>query len=117
MVFSVVVAGSRGFADVELLDRKLSHLLVNRSDICIISGGARGADSLGEQWALANNHKVLRMPADWDLHGKSAGYKRNVEMAEAADACVIFWDGESRGSQHMINICEHREIPLRVIKY
>ena len=117
MVFRVVVAGSRGFANAELLGRKLSHLLANYSDICIISGCARGADSLGEQWALANSHKVLRMPADWHVYGKSAGYKRNVAMAEAANACVVFWDGKSRGSQHMINICEERDIPVRVIKY
>ena len=51
------------------------------------------------------------------LYGKSAGYKRNVAMAEAANACVVFWDGKSRGSQHMINICEERDIPVRVIKY
>ena len=102
MVFRVVVAGSRGFANAELLGRKLSHLLANYSDICIISGCARGADSLGEQW---------------HVYGKSAGYKRNVAMAEAANACVVFWDGKSRGSQHMINICEERDIPVRVIKY
>ena len=39
-----------------------------------------------------------------DVHGKKAGYLRNVDMAEYADALVAFWDGKSKGTGHMIDI-------------
>ena len=85
--------------------------------ITIISGTARGADRLGERYGEENHYQIKRMPADWDKHGKSAGYKRNAEMAEQADALIVFWDGKSRGSKHMIDIWErsHSSKPHRVV--
>ena len=79
-----------------------------------MSGTANGVDKLGEQWAKANHKKIKRFPADWSL-GKRAGYLRNVQMAEYSDACIIVWDGESKGSQHMYNIA--MEKGLRVFMY
>lgn len=78
---------------------------------------ARGADSLGAQWALANNIDLIRMPADWDRFGKSAGYRRNEEMAKIANAVITFWDGVSRGTKHMIDIATQHRLPLAIVKY
>ena len=67
-----------------------------------ITGDCRGADKLGEQFALENNYNVEKYPADWERFGKSAGPKRNETMAKVADYIICFWDGKSKGSASMI---------------
>lgn len=117
-MYKVIIAGSREFNDYQLLVSKLNKILINRlPDVEIVSGTARGADKLGEQYALEYNLPIKQFPADWNTHGKKAGYLRNVEMAKYADACIVFWDGESKGTKHMIDIATKKELPLRVIKY
>lgn len=83
----------------------------------VISGTAKGADKLGERFAKENNLTLHRFPADWNRYGKSAGYKRNVEMADNADALLALWDGKSRGTKHMIDIVRSRVMALCVWKY
>tara|TARA_R100001132_G_C3271943_1_gene94032 strand:+ start:1024 stop:1380 length:357 start_codon:yes stop_codon:yes gene_type:complete len=117
MSFNVIVAGSRDFVDYNLLEYKLDKLLIDRSDVCIISGGARGADTLGERYAKEKSLDILIIKADWNRYGKSAGYKRNTVMAAQADGCVVFWDGISKGSKHMIDIAKEFKIPVRVVEY
>jgi hypothetical protein len=68
----------------------------------IVSGGARGVDQLGEQWAKQHHVPVRQFPAQWDRFGKSAGMIRNLEMAQYADGLVAIWDGHSRGTANMI---------------
>lgn len=70
----------------------------------VISGTAKGVDTLGEYWAKENNIPIWRFPADWDQYGKRAGYLRNQQMADVADALIAIWDGESKGTKHMIDI-------------
>lgn len=89
----------------------------NQTDVEIVSGTARGADELGERYAAERGLPVKRFPADWDQYGRSAGYKRNAQMAEYADAAVIFWDEISRGSKHMIDLAKEKELPVRVVLY
>lgn len=116
-MFKVIVAGGRDFADYDLLKSKLDNLLVNRNPVEIVSGTARGADKLGEFYAKRSQLAVALFPADWDLYGKSAGYRRNEEMAEYADALVAFWDGKSRGTKHMIDLANKSGIQVRVVNY
>lgn len=118
--FRVIVAGSRGFNDYPLLANKLHHLLkekVKTYEIVIVSGTAQGADKLGEMWASRNGHRVERFPADWNQFGKRAGYLRNEDMARYADAAVVFWDGQSRGSKHMIDIMEKLNKSVRIVRF
>lgn len=118
-MFRVIIAGSRTFNDYELLKRKMDELLANVKwmKIVVVSGAARGADQLGEQYAKERGYGIDSHPANWDLYGKSAGYIRNAEMAANADALVAFWDGKSRGTKHMIDLAEKRRIHVRVINY
>ncbi len=44
---------------------------------------------------------IKEFPADWGTHVRAAGPIRNQQMAEYADALVLIWDGNSRGSQNM----------------
>lgn len=116
-MFKVIVAGGRDFADYDLLKSKLDNLLVDRHPVEIVSGTARGADKLGEFYAKRTQLALALFPADWDLYGKSAGYRRNEEMADYADALVAFWDGKSRGTKHMIDLANKSGIQVRVVNY
>jgi len=113
----VIIAGGRFFNDYDLLCRKADKILSRQSEIEIVSGAARGADKLGERYALERGYPVKRFPADWGTYGKRAGYIRNEEMGEYADALIAFWDGRSRGTKHMIDIAEKQDLLLRVITY
>lgn len=115
----LIVAGSRGFNDYELLKRKLDYVLRNRVDerITIVSGTAKGADQLGEQYAKERGYALMRYPADWDKHGKSAGYIRNKEMAKNADGLIAFWDGKSRGTKHMIDLAREQGLKVIIVRY
>lgn len=116
-VFRVIIAGGRDFNDYGLLERKMDHLLSKiSSQIIVICGKARGADTLGEQYAKSRNYQIAYYPADWSM-GKTAGYIRNLEMAENADALVAFWDGKSRGTKHMIDTAHNKNLKVRVIRY
>lgn len=115
----VIVAGGRTFSDYNLLCKHLDHLLsnYNKENIEIVSGTAQGADKLGERYAIEKNIPMIRFPADWNTHGRSAGYIRNSQMADYADACVVFWDGESKGSKHMIDLATKKKLQCRVVNY
>ena len=118
--FKVVVAGGRNFNDLASMTVHLNSLLKTKRlthEIVIISGTARGADQTGEKYAGNTGDTLLRFPADWDTFGKSAGYVRNKAMADQADAVVVFWDGKSKGSKHMIDIAKSAGLPIRVIQY
>lgn len=117
MTYKVIVAGGRHFNNYELLKQKLDVLLSNKEKVEIVSGGAKGADSLGERYAKEKNLLLETKPADWDKHGNSAGYKRNKEMADYADALVAFWDGKSKGTKHMIDLAKKSNLAVRVIYY
>lgn len=105
-----IIAGSRGIRDIRTVRQAMSACGWTPS--IVVSGTAGGVDTLGEQWAEEHGIPVFRCPADWDRHGKRAGYLRNVEMAQGADALVAVWDGVSRGTGHMIVIA--RKMGLRV---
>ena len=114
----VIIAGGREFTDLSLMSKKMDTFLSQITEpITIVSGTARGADSTGELYAGHRGYEVIKMPANWDKHGKSAGYIRNEAMASVADACVVFWDGRSKGTGHMINLANNRKLLVRVIRY
>ena len=117
-MFRVIIAGGRDFKDYDLLKTKLNKILSNISTpIVIVSGKARGADSLGEKYENEMGYEVAEFPANWDKYGKRAGYIRNEEMAKYAEACVCFWDGKSKGTKHMIDLADKHNLKLRVIRY
>lgn len=113
----VIIAGGRTFDDYALLCSKCDKILRQQTEIEIVSGNAIGADKLGERYAAERGYHVTQFPADWDKHGKSAGYLRNADMAEYADALIAFWDGKSKGTKHMIDLAEKNRLLVRVIKF
>jgi len=114
---SVIIAGTRNFSDYPLMKEKLDRLRASIGVFEVVSGGAKGADFLGEMYANENELPLKIFPAEWDKYGKSAGYKRNEEMAQYAGACIAFWDGKSKGTEHMINLAKKHGIDLSVVRY
>jgi hypothetical protein len=80
-----------------------AHSIYWRNIEQVVSGGASGVDTAGENFANIVDIEIERFPADWNTHGKAAGPIRNKQMAEYADALLLIWDGESRGSASMKN--------------
>jgi len=118
--FKVIIAGGRDFNDFPTLHATMDKLLEKQREthnITIISGGARGADTLGEKYAQLHHFKVIKMKADWKKHGKSAGFVRNNEMLKITQGVVCFWDKRSKGTKHMIDITTEANKPLRIINY
>lgn len=118
-VFKLIIAGGREFSDYGLLQKKVDVMIAEKRHSCtieIVSGKAKGADTLGEKYAAANNFRIKEFPADWSK-GKAAGYERNQAMAEYADACICFWDTRSKGTKHMIDLATAAGLPLRVVNY
>ena len=113
----VIVAGGRDFEDYELLSQKCNDLLINQPNVEIVSGVAKGADTLGAKWAKENHHDLKEFPAQWNKYGKSAGYRRNYEMSQYADALIAFWDGTSRGTSHMIQSMRAKGLKVRIVRY
>lgn len=113
----IIVAGSRGLTDYEFVKTELDKLLPKNKKVEIVCGGARGADALGKQYAAEHNLSCHTMNAEWNKYGRRAGYIRNQAMAEYADKVIVFWDGKSNGSRHMINIANEKKMPLRIIRY
>lgn len=84
----------------------------------VVSGKAAGIDTLGELWAAIKNIPVAPFPARWrDEHwhfNRRAGFERNAQMAEYADAAILLWDGQSRGTQNMHDLMVARKKPCYV---
>ena len=118
--FKVIIAGSRGFSNYKLLKDECNKFLREKrktSNVIIVSGHARGADTLGEKYAQDEGFSLEIYPAQWKKLGKQAGYRRNEQMAEVADALIAFWDGSSKGTKHMIDIMNEKNLLVRIVEY
>ena len=109
----VAVIGSRSFNNYDLLKKTLTEMDAQ----LIISGGARGADTLAEKYAKENGIPTLIFLADWDRYGKSAGYRRNVDIIANADCVVAFWDGVSKGTKHSIDLAYSAGKEVKIINF
>jgi hypothetical protein len=109
-----IIAGGRDFTDFQVMKAVCSQF----TDITeVVSGCAHGADILGENYAHMNHIHVKYFPADWDYYGHAAGFIRNIEMAQYADCVICFWDGKSKGTEHMIKTARRNGLPYWVFNY
>ena len=116
----LIIAGGRDFNDYQMLISKLTTLadgIYADRAISIVSGMAHGADALGVRFAMENDVKLYEFPADWARYGKRAGFIRNEQMGNFADALLAFWDGESSGTRNMIHFMAASEKPYHVYHY
>ena len=121
--FYLLIAGSRNYTDYfefeKVVNKLLHNRLKNNDNIVIISGGAKGADSLAERYAKEYDYELKVFKANWDKHGKSAGYKRNAEMhnflkQQKNRGCLCFWDMSSSGTRNNFSLAIKHQTPIRV---
>lgn len=108
-----IIAGSRGIEHVDVV-----AFAVEQSGFVITeiaSGMARGVDLAAVEYAHRMGIPLVPFPADWDNEGRSAGFNRNVRMADWGDQLIAIWDGKSKGTKHMIDIA--KKAGLRVFVY
>lgn len=118
----IIIAGCRNFNDFEKLQKEADSIMQELDGkVKIISGTANGADMLGEKYAGMHDIEIVRFPANWNLYGKSAGPRRNAEMAKYASESngilLAFWDGKSRGTKNMIENAEKYGLRIIVVDF
>lgn len=117
----IAVVGSRTFNDYEQFQNKFNEYIISlkipSTEITIISGGAKGADSLAEKYS---NEILKRKPiifkAEWKRYGRAAGAIRNKQIVKACDELVAFWDGESKGTKISIDEAIYKGKIVRIIR-
>jgi len=117
----IIIAGSRTIKDYKLVKECIDHALCKlalEGNVIeeIVSGNALGVDKLAVRYAIENNRKYILFPANWQKYGKKAGYLRNIEMANYADALITIWDGKSPGTKMMIDIATKKGLLTYIYK-
>lgn len=107
----VAVIGSRSFNNYDKVIQTLSKIKITE----IVSGGAIGADKLGERYAIENGIPTKIFLPEWEKYGKSAGFKRNTQIIEEAEFIVAFWDMESKGTKDSIQKAEKQGKKVLII--
>lgn len=114
----VIIAGSRNCSDQQFVNSCIQEAIAKGFNITeVVCGGAKGVDTMGENWARSQRLPVAMFPALWDIHGKKAGILRNLDMACYAEALIAIWDGESPGTKHMINTMRSQGKQVLVFKW
>ena len=114
----LAIVGGRDFDDYALLANIIFSSLCPLDFIMeIISGGAKGADHLAENFAENNDIPLTVFPAEWDKYGKSAGFIRNQLIVDNCDMVLAFWDGQSRGTADTIEKAKKAKKPTFIIYY
>jgi len=118
-MFTVVVTGSREWANLARIDDAMKWLHSKHgSDVRIVHGTARGADQLCASTARRYGFSVVGVPADWAQFGRSAGYRRNIQMLTDynPDLVLAFWNGTSKGTKHTIDEAKSRGLCTYVVR-
>lgn len=117
----VIIAGSR---DVPELVRSCKQAVLTFEHrygriTSVVSGCARGADTVGELFAEMRKIPIDKYPADWAQYGKAAGHIRNSQMANesGAQGLIAIWDGKSPGTKHMISVAQQKNMKKVVWNY
>ncbi len=106
------IIGSRTCTSPKLVFPVLQRML-RQGDI-IISGGAKGADILADEFAKQYNYTFIKHPALWEVYGKSAGPIRNKKIIDECDEVICFWDGKSRGTKNSLGLARQAKKPIHL---
>ena len=110
----LAIIGGRDFNDYEKLVSSLADI---EGVKLVISGGARGADTLAERYAKEKGIEFIKFLPDWNTHGKAAGPIRNELIIKACDRVVAFWDGKSPGTRSSIELAKRYRKRYRIVEY
>lgn len=111
----VAVVGSRSINDRNLIISFIeeSHSFDKQYDK-LISGGARGVDTIAEDYAKSKGIRTVIFYPDWEKYGNKAGFIRNADIISKCDKCIVIWDGVSSGTEHDIELCEQMKKPCYI---
>ena len=112
---NVAIVGGRDFDDYEQFKSSVNGEKIKFKSI--ISGGARGVDTMAERYAKEIGVPVNIYLHDWTKHGKSAGPIRNRQIIETADCVIAFWDEKSPRTRSSIKIAEELKKPVTIFVY
>jgi len=108
----VLVTGSRTWTDTGTIRDALASVWGDGAALLVSGACPRGADRLAEACWTRWGGRVERHPADWDRHGRVAGYRRNTVMVNrGADLCLAFIRHNSRGASHALALAQAAGIP------
>lgn len=113
----VLITGSRDWTNVDairqILEAFSAKFIKNDEKVTLVSGACpTGADALCEQIAEELGWTIERHPADWNTHGKRAGFLRNAEMVKTnPDYCLAFIKNGSKGATMTANLSQKSGIP------
>ena len=108
------VVGSRDFDDYKKLEKELNKI---EGITEIVSGGAKGADTLAREFAEKNDIQLTEFLPDYARFRGGATRIRNEKIVEYSDQIIAFWDGESTGTKNTIDIAEKQKKPLKIIRF
>lgn len=116
MTARILITGSRTWIDEVTINLALMDAHAEYPGATMVSGGCpSGADGICELvWRMCWGLPVELHEADWQEHGKRAGFIRNAEMVNlGADLCLAFIKGGSRWATHTADLAEKAGIPTR----
>lgn len=119
--FRVLICGGRDYNDVLRMENVLTGEILAHSDkegkeLILISGGARGADRLAEEWAWDHEVTCITVPAKWRQFNNAAGPIRNTEMLQRWRPNLVVAFPGMRGTRHMVSIAQENGIAVREVQ-
>jgi hypothetical protein len=113
----LAIVGSRTFDNYKLLEKSITGLYNLSQITCIVSGGARGADTLGEIFGKKFHIPLSVHKPQWDTYGKKAGFIRDKEIVDEADEIIAFWDGVSPGTKITIQCANKVNKKVTIVRF
>ena len=113
----IVIAGSRTITNYDVVKSAIEQSGWLNDITMIVSGCAKGVDTLALEYADNFDITTSEFEADWDKHGKSAGHIRNVEMAHYGQRLIAIQEKESTGTAHMIKTMARLNKPIFLVRY
>lgn len=111
----IAIIGSRECGNINFEQELKNRLLIFENDT-IISGGARGIDTIAAQYARKRGMKLLEFRPDYATFGRGATFVRNRLIVDMADVVVAFWNGSSRGTKYTIDYAKKKYVPVIIIR-
>ena len=105
----VAVIGSRGLSVPNIGE----YLPEDTTEI--VSGGAKGVDASAREYALSRGIRLTEFLPEYTKYRRNAPYKRNAAIVEYSDLVIAFWDGQSRGTKFVIDVCRRTEKPVKIV--